>query len=99
MNLLAVLPLETFLARAQRNQPVGASLNVLVGGLQRFIVERVAFGLLVARGPDHGLVGIGEAAAAKVWHRIGLAPDDIIENPETEVLHDRADTEDIVVGA
>ena len=99
MNLLAVGALEAFLAGAQRDQPVGTRLHVLIGGLQRFIVERIAFGLFVARGPDHGFVGIGEAAAAKIRHRIGLAPDDIVENPEAEVLHDRADAENVVVGA
>ena len=99
MNLLAVGALEAFVAGAQRDQPVGTCLHVLIGGLQRFIVEGIALGLFVARGPDHGFVGIGEAAAAEIRHRIGLAPDDIVEDPEAEVLHDRADAENVVVGA
>jgi len=37
---------------------------------KRFIIEGVALGLRPARGPDHGLVGVGEAAAAKI--RMGL---------------------------
>ena len=99
MDLPAVLALEAFIAGAQRNQPVGARLHVLIGGLQGFVVECIALGLLVARRPDHGLVGVGEAAAAEIRHRIGLAPDDIVENPEAEVLHDGADAEDVVIGA
>ena len=99
MHLLAVLALEPFLAGAQRDQPVGARLHVLVGGLQRFVVEGVALCLFVARGPDHGFVGVGKTAAAEIRHRIGLAPDDVVENPEAEVLHDRADAENVVVGA
>ena len=99
MNLLAVGALEAFVAGAQWDQPVGTRLHVLVGGLQRFIVERIAFCFFVARGPDHGFVGVGEATSTKIRHRIGLAPDDIVENPEAEVLHDRADAENVVVGA
>ena len=99
MHLLAVLALEAFLAGAKRDQPVRARLHVFVGGLQRFVVERITLGLLVARGPDHGLVRVGEAAAAEIRHRVGLAPDDVVENPEAEVLHDRADAKDVVVGA
>src|SRR5216110_1387117 len=48
-------------AGAERDQPVGTRLDVLIGRLQRFIIERIALGLLVARRPDHGFVRIGEA--------------------------------------
>ena len=40
-----------------------------------------------------------EAAAAEIRHRVGLAPDDVVEDPEAEILHRRADAEDVVVGA
>jgi hypothetical protein len=43
-------------------------------------------------------VGIGEAAAAEIRHRVGLAPHDVVENPEAEILHDRADAENVVIG-
>ena len=99
VNLFAVGALEAFVAGAQRDQPVGTRLHVLVGGLQGLVVEGIALGFLVARGPDHGLMRIGEAAAAEIRHRIGLAPDDIVENPEAEVLHDRTDAKNVVVGA
>ena len=99
MYFLAVSALEAFFAGAERDQPVGTRLHVLVGSLQGFVVERIALGVLVARGPDHGLVGVGEAAAAEIRHRIGLAPDDVVEDPEAEILHDRADAENVVIGA
>ena len=99
VHLLAVGALEALFAGAKRDQPVGTRLHVLVGGLQGFVIERIALGLLVARRPDHGLMGIGEAAAAEIRHRIGLAPDDVVEDPEAEVLHDRADAENVVIGA
>ena len=40
---------------------------------------------------------IGEAAAAEIRHRVRFAPDDVIEDPEVEVLEDGADAEDVVV--
>src|SRR5216684_9161932 len=64
VHLLAVGTFKAFVAGAEWDQPVGTRLHVLVGGLQGLVVEGVALGLLVARGPDHGFVGIGEAAAA-----------------------------------
>ena len=44
-------------------------------------------------------VGVGKPPAAKVRHRVGLAPHDVVEDPEAEVLQDRADAKDVVVGA
>ncbi len=80
-------------------RPVGAHLDVFVAGLQRFVIEGVALGAGVARRPDHRLVRVGEAAAAEIRHRVELAPDHVVEDPEAEILHDRADAEDVVVGA
>ena len=40
---------------------------------------------------------VGEAAAAEVRHWVGLAPHDVVEDPEAEVLQDRADAEDVVI--
>ena len=42
---------------------------------------------------------VGEAGAFEIRHRVGLAPDDIVEDPITSILHSRADAEDIVVAA
>ena len=44
VQLLAVAVLEPLLAGAERQGPVGAHLDVLVAGLQRFVVEGVALG-------------------------------------------------------
>jgi len=98
VHLLAIFALEAFFAGAQRDQPVGTRLHVLIGGLQRLVVESITLCFFVARRPDHGFVGVGKTAATEVRHRIGLAPDDVVEHPEPEVLHDGADPEDIVVG-
>src|SRR5262249_12893920 len=84
MQLLAVAVLEPLLAGAQRQRPVGAHLDVLVAGLERFVIERVALAAGVARRPDHGLMRVGEAPAAEVRHRVGLAPDNVVENPEAD---------------
>ena len=42
---------------------------------------------------------VGEAAAPKIRHRVGLAPDHVVQDPEAEVLKDGADAEDVVVAA
>ena len=99
MGLASVGVLQPFGAGADRQEPVGARLDVVVARLQRFVVEGVALGVGAARRPDHRLVGVGEAPAAEVRHRIGFAPDDVVEDPEAEVLQDRADAEDVVIGA
>lgn len=44
-------------------------------------------------------MGVLETAALEVGHGIGLAPDDIVQDPEIEVLEHGADAEDVVVGA
>ena len=99
MQLLAVAAFQAFLAGAQRQRPVGAHLDIFVAGFEHFVVERVAAGIGVARGPDQRLVRIGETAAAEIRHRVRLAPDHVVEDPEAEILHDRADAEDVVIGA
>ena len=53
----------------------------------------------VQGGPDQGLVGVGEPGALEVRHRVGLAPDDVVQHPEAQVLDGRAETEDVVIGA
>ena len=99
MSLSPLLVLQPLRAGADRQKPVGTDLNVLVAGLQGLVVERIGLSLGTSRRPDHRLMGVGEPAAAEVRHRIGLAPDDVVEDPEAEILQDRADAEDVVVGA
>ncbi len=65
VKLVALVVLQPLGARADGKQPVGAHLHVVVGGLQRLVVEGVALRLLVARGPDQRLMRVLEAAAAE----------------------------------
>ena len=54
--------LQPLRAGADRKQPVGAHLHVVIGGLQRFVVEGVALALGVAASPrsaSHGRSGSG----------------------------------------
>ena len=44
-------------------------------------------------------MGVGETPALEIGHRVALAPDDIVEDPEAELLEDGADAVDIVIGA
>jgi hypothetical protein len=44
-------------------------------------------------------VGIGEALAAEIRHRVRLQPDHVVLDPEAQILQDRADAEDVVIGA
>ncbi len=62
-------------------------------------MEGVALRFRRARGPDQGLVGVGEALAPEVRHRVGFPPDDVVEDPEAEVLERAADPEDVVIRA
>lgn len=42
---------------------------------------------------------VGESHAAKIWHGIIFDPQDVVENPEAQVLHERADAIDVVIRA
>ena len=99
MRFLAVGILQALVAGADRQRPVGAHLQFVVQRLHRFVIEGVALLLAVFGRPDHRFVRVGEALAAEIRHRVGLAPDDVVQDPEAQILQDRADAEDIVVGA
>ena len=99
MRLASLCILQPLTARAERQIPIRADLSILVACLQRVIMERVALRIRTARRPDHRFVRIREAAAAEIRHRIGFAPDNIVQEPEAEILHDRANAENIMVGA
>ena len=98
MQLAAVGRLEPFRPVADRQGPVATHLQALVERLHRLIVEGRLRGDRGAR-PDQGLVGVGEAGALEVRHRVGLDPDDVVLDPEPEILQHRADAEDVVVAA
>ena len=98
-SFLPSRPFKPLLAGAQRNEPVGAHLDIVVARLERLVVERIIALGGVARRPDQGLVRVGEAAAAEIRHRIGFAPDDVVEDPEAEILQHGADAKNVVIGA
>ena len=89
--------------RARRPPQIGstqsdAHLQIVVERLHRAIVEGV-FRLLVLGAPDQRLMRVGEAGAAEIGHRVGLAPDDVVQDPEVGVLQQRADAVDVVIAA
>ena len=98
MRLLAVITLEPLTTRTDRQRPVRAHLHAVIEGFHGGIIEGRA-AILGLGGPDQGLVRIGEARALEIRHRIGLAPDDVIEDPEAGILEDAADAENIVIAA
>jgi hypothetical protein len=48
--------------------------------------------------PDQGFVGICKPYTPKIGHRIGLDPNNIIENPILQVLEYFTDLENVVIG-
>ena len=90
--------LEAFPARADRQDPVAAHLQLVIQCLHRAVIEMIAR-LLALAAPQQGLMRIGEARAFEVRHRIGFTPDNIIEDPEAQILQDRAYSVDIVIAA
>ena len=42
---------------------------------------------------------IGKAAATEIRHRVGLAPDNVVQQPEIKVLDDAAKPVDVVIAA
>ena len=98
MRLAAVAVLQPLAAAADRDQPVAAHLQLVVQRLHGGVVEGVA-GVLVLRAPDQRLMGVGEAAAAEVRHRVGLAPHHVVQDPEAEILQHGTDAKDVMVGA
>ena len=99
VRLVAGGVLDPLLAGGQRQGPVGAHLHVVVGQLHGVVVEGVSPPAPGLGRPDQRLVGVGEAHALEVRHRVGLAPDHVVEDPEPQVLHRHAHPEDVVVAA
>jgi hypothetical protein len=44
-------------------------------------------------------MGILEPAAPEIRHRVVLAPDDVVEHPEAQILHSGTNAKNIVIGA
>ena len=98
MGLVPVLILQPLSARTDRKGPVAAHLDLVVQRLHRGVVELV-LRLFALAGPQQGFVRIGEPGAAKVGHRVGLAPHDVVQDPEAQVLQHRAHAIDVVIAA
>ena len=96
MGLGAFGVFQPFAARTDRQDPVAAHLGAFVQRLERLVVERV-FCPFVTRRPDHRFMRVGQALAAKVRHRIGLAPHHIVQDPEPGILQRRANAKDVVI--
>src|SRR5262249_61286131 len=62
-----------------------------VASFEGLVVERVTLGVGLACRPDQSLVCIGEPAAAEIRHRVRLAPDHVVEQPEAQILQDRSE--------
>ena len=99
VQLSAALIFQTLAAGANRQAPIRAHLHIIIQRLHGLIIERIAGGVFVRRGPNQRFMRIGEARATKIRHRIGFAPNNIVQNPIAEILQRRADAENIMIGA
>jgi len=61
--------------------------------------RRTKFSVMVAVGNGDGFVGVGKTPPLEIGHRIGLAPDHVVEHPETKILQLGADPENIMITA
>ena len=98
MGLAPAFLAQALAARADREQPVRAHLQIFVQRLHRLVIEGVAR-LGPHRCPDQSLMRVGEAPPAKVRHRIRFPPHHVVQHPEAEILKDGTDAEDVVVAA
>ena len=98
MELQPLLIAQSFLTGAEGNEPVAAHLQIFVERFHRGIVEAVATVTLPCR-PDQCLMGVGKPPASKIRHRVRFPPNDIVEDPESQVLQDGANTKNIVIAA
>ena len=78
--------------------PVGAHLQVFIQGFHGVMIERVLRAFFLLR-PDHCFVRVGKTNTAEIGHGVVFDPQQVVENPKAEVLHDRADAVDIVIRA
>ena len=63
------------------------------------MVVEIIRGTALSLYPDQDFVGICEPYSAKIGHRIGFNPNNIIENPILQVLQDFTDPENVAIGA
>ena len=85
-------------AVADRDQPIRTHLQFVIQRFHRTIIEQISC-LVRFRSPDQRFMGIGEPGAFKIRHRVGFAPDNVVQYPKAFVLDGGADAENIVVAA
>ena len=95
---LVPVHLQAFLAAAQGQAPVTAHLQIIIERLERLMVEGVARALGLLR-PQQRLMRVCKAHAAKVWHRVGLHPHHIVQDPVLQILQHCAHAVNVVVAA
>ena len=66
--------------------------------LSESVLERGPCALVAGR-PDQRLMGVREARALEVRHRVRLEPDNVVQEPEAQVLKRRPQPEDVVIRA
>ena len=89
---------DTLFARRQRKCPIRAHLQVVVQRFHRLVIERVFRAFLLLR-PQHCLMSVRKAHPSKVGHGIRLDPHDVVQEPESQILHDRPDAINVVIRA
>ena len=99
MQFCAIFALQTLPAIANRQHPVRSHLHIVIEGFHCLIVKGVTGGIFIARGPNQRFVSIGKARAPEIRHRIGFAPDNVVQHPIPKILQRCADAENIVIAA
>ncbi len=85
VQTLAICALDTFFAQTNIDIPIRTHLLATVQLLHRFVIKRIFAGL--ARGcPNQCFVCICKACTAEIRHRICFHPNNIIQNPEPQIL-------------
>ena len=81
------------------NGPVRAHLQFVVQRLHRFVVEGVlrVSAILVAQ--IRVSCALVKRRPLKLGMGLDLAPHHVVQNPEAQILQDRADAENVVIGA
>ena len=99
VQLVPHLAFKTLATTAYGQHPVGTHLQIIIQGFHGAVIKGVARRVFIARRPDKRLMRVGKARAFEIRHRVGFAPDNIIQHPKTDILQGRSDAENIVIRA
>lgn len=97
MGFLAV-DLDPLLTCTEGDDPITAHLQAIIERFQRMMIESVLCPFEFAC-PDQGFMRVGKTHSTKVRHWVALDPDHIVENPESQILHQLAEAKDVMIGA